>query len=82
MVKENLNIEYHNACMVIKAINLKGNIKDASKVLGVCAATVYEIVRRNHIKILRGQDDRMYISTKEKVLYRDASGKCISILPI
>ena len=82
MVKENLNIEYHNACMVIKAINLKGNVKDAAKVLGVSVTTVYEIIRRNHIKILRGQEDRMYINTREKVLYRDAEGRCISALPI
>lgn len=82
MVTENLNIEYNNACLVIKAINLKGNIKEAAKLLGRSETTVYEIVRRNHIKILRGLKDRMYISTKEKILYRDALGKCITDLPI
>ncbi len=82
MVTENLNIEYNNACLVIKAINLKGNIKEAAKLLGRSETTVCEIVRRNHIKILRGLEDRMYISTKEKILYRDALGKCITDLPI
>ena len=82
MVKENLNLEYHTACTVIKAINFKGNVKDAAKVLGMSVTRVYEIVRRNQIKIIRGQEDRMYINSKEKILYRDALGKCISDLPI
>lgn len=82
MVKENLNLEYHTACAVVKAINLKGNIKDAAEVLGMSVTRVYEIVRRNHIKILRGKEDRMYVSTKEKILYRDVLGKCITDLPI
>ena len=82
MLKENLNLEYHTACTVIKAINFKGNVKDAAKVLGMSVTRVYEIVRRNQIKIIRGQEDRMYINSKEKILYRDALGKCISDLPI
>jgi hypothetical protein len=82
MVLENLNIEYNNACLVIKAINLKGNIKEAAKVLGRSETLVYEIIRRNHLKVLRGRENRMYISMKEKILYRDASGKCVSDLPI
>jgi hypothetical protein len=82
MVKENLNLEYHTACTVIKAINFKGNVKDAAEVLGMSVTRVYEIIRRNQIKILRGQEDRMYVNSKEKILYRDALGKCISDLPI
>lgn len=82
MVAENLNIEYNNACMVIKAINLKGSIKEAAAVLGIHSTTVYEIVRRNQIKIYTGKDGRMYINSKEKILYRDALGKCITDLPI
>lgn len=79
--EEILNLEYNNASLVIKAINLKGNVKEASKVLGISETTVYEIIRRNHIKILRGTMNRMYINTKEKIMYRDAEGKCIADIP-
>jgi hypothetical protein len=46
MAKEILNLEFNNACLVIKAINWKGSVKAAAEVLGVCDTTVYEIIRR------------------------------------
>jgi len=81
-MEEILNLEYNVACVVIKAINLKGSVKEASKLLGISDTTVYEIIRRNHIKIVKGTKNRMYVSMKEKILYRDALGKCISNIPV
>ena len=79
--KEILNIEYNNACMVIKAINEKGNFKEAAKLLGLNETTVYEIVRRNHIKVYKRTEGRRYINEKEQIVYRDDKGNIIKEFP-
>jgi len=79
--EEILNLEYNNACMVIKAINAKGNFKEAAKLLGLNETTVYEIVRRNHIKVYKGTEGRRYINEKEEIVYRDDKGALIKELP-
>lgn len=81
-IEENLNLEFNNACMVIKAVNAKGSIKEASKVLGVCETTVYEIIRRTHIKLYTGKQGRRYINPREEIVYRDDRGKLIKEFPI
>jgi len=81
MSKEILNLEFNNACLVIKAINWKGSVKAAAEVLGVCDTTVYEIIRRNHIEVHKGQENRMYVNTKKEIVYRDDRGKSLRGLP-
>jgi excisionase family DNA binding protein len=81
MKKEILNLEFNNACLVVKAINWKGCVKDAAKVLGVCDTTVYEIIRRNHIEIVKNSEGRMYVNTKKEIVYRDDKGKTIRDIP-
>jgi len=81
MQKEMLNLEFNNACLVVKAINLKGCVKDAAKVLGVCDTTVYEIIRRNQIQIVKNAEGRMYVDTKKGIIYRDDKGKILRDIP-
>jgi len=76
-----LNLEFNNACLVVKAINLKGCVKDAAKVLGVCDTTVYEIIRRNQIQIVKNAEGRMYVDTKKGIIYRDDKGKILRDIP-
>jgi phage antirepressor YoqD-like protein len=75
MANKMLNLEFNNACLVVKAINWKGCVKDAAKVLGVCDTTVYEIIRRNQIQIVKNAEGRMYVDTKKGIIYRDHEGK-------
>jgi hypothetical protein len=81
MVKEILNLEFNNACLVVKAINWKGCVKDAAIVLGVCDTTVYEIIRRNQIQIVKNEEGRMYVDTKKGIIYRDHNGKILKDIP-
>ncbi len=76
-----LNLEFNNACLVVKAINWKGCVKDAAKVLGVCDTTVYEIIRRNQIQIVKNAEGRMYVDTKKGIIYRDHKGKILRDIP-
>lgn len=82
MKKEILNLEFNNACLVVKAINWKGCVKDAAKVLGVCDTTVYEIIRRNQIQIVKNPKGRMYVDTKKGIIYRDSEGKIFRDIPL
>jgi excisionase family DNA binding protein len=82
MAKEILNLEFNNACLVVKAINHKGTVKEAAEMLGVCSTTVYEIIRRNHIEIVKNSDGRMYVNTKKEILYRDDKGKTLKDFPL
>jgi hypothetical protein len=50
-------------------------------VLGVCDTTVYEIIRRNHIEVYKGQEGRMYVNTKKEIVYRDDRGKSLREVP-
>jgi hypothetical protein len=82
MANKMLNLEFNNACLVVKAINWKGCVKDASKVLGVCDTTVYEIIRRNQIQIVKNAEGRMYVDTKKGIIYRDHEGKIFKDIPL
>ena len=82
MAKEMLNLEFNNACLVVKAINWKGCVKDAAKVLGVCDTTVYEIIRRNQIQVVKNAEGRMYVDTKKGIIYRDSEGKVFRDVPL
>lgn len=81
MANKMLNLEFNNACLVVKAINWKGCVKDAAKVLGVCDTTVYEIIRRNQIQIVKNAEGRMYVDTKKGIIYRDHEGKIFRDIP-
>lgn len=81
MEKENLNIEYHCACLLIKALNQKGTVNRAAKLLGVSEQKIYKMIKDNNIKVQKKDNRKIYVDTKEKIVYRDAQGKCILELP-
>ena len=54
MEKEILNIEYHRACLAIKAVNSSVSMDEAAKKLGVHVNTLYDILRISRLKMKRG----------------------------
>lgn len=77
MSQENLNLEYNRALLVIKALNASNHIDDAAKKLGISPCTVYEILRRNRIKMLRTKKGKPYVEKGGELVYRDSWGKII-----
>ena len=54
MEKEILNIEYHKACLAIKAVNSSISMDEASKKLGIGTGQLYDIIRIANLKMKRG----------------------------
>ena len=49
-----LNLEYHKACLAIKAVNSSISMGDAAKKLGIGTAQLYDIIRIANLKMKRG----------------------------
>jgi len=75
---ELLNIEYRTACLAIKAINSSVSMNEAADKLGVHVNKVYDILRRNRIKMKRGSCRIM----PQKVTFRDANDVLYQADPI
>lgn len=54
MEKEILNLEYHKACLAIKAVNSSVDMKGAASKLGIGVGQLYDIIRIANLKMKRG----------------------------
>jgi phage antirepressor YoqD-like protein len=78
MQKEILNIEYHKACLAIKAVNSSISIGDAAKKLGIGTGQLYDIIRIANLKMKRGS---CHIKP-QKVTFKDVNDVVFQADPI
>jgi hypothetical protein len=78
MEKEILNLEYHKACLAIKAINSSVSMQEAAMKLGVHVNTLYDILRTTRIKMKRNSCR----IKPQKVTFRNADDEIFQADPI
>lgn len=78
MENEILNLEYHKACLAIKAVNSSVAMDEAAKKLGVGVGQLYDIIRIANLKMKRGS---CYIK-RQKVTFKNVDDEVFQADPI